>query len=100
VKIKGIPINLQEMRKAIKATIKLHKKALKEKKSYENYPSCPLCAYAIFNSEQNGENRSCKYCPWLIFKGYECKEEEYLDDKKSIHRLIRWLKKLEEYDET
>jgi hypothetical protein len=97
-KINGIPVNAQEMKKAIKATIKKHEEALNTGKSYKDY-YCPLCSYDLFIRKRCKGGIACFACPWLIFEGCECKEEEYLDDKKSIERLNRWLRQLEEYSD-
>jgi hypothetical protein len=49
------------------------------------YPGCPLCTYSD----------GCLSCPWMLFEGCECKEDEYKDNKRSIERLTRWIDKIE-----
>ncbi len=102
------------MIEAIKETLALHERALKEGVTYlslKKKSKCPLCVFAkkkhnykkgIFNPEISPY---CFKCPWTIFEGHPCASTEellagykysYYDSKKSIERLKRWLRELEE----
>jgi hypothetical protein len=89
-------INKEEMRKAIKDTIKLHQKCLEENRIYEgSVLTCPLCWYDNLHFKED----VCLACPWVIFEGRTCSFDKVANSKKSIERLNRWLGQLEEYSE-
>lgn len=90
-RIVKLPKQSLTMLEAIKITRELHIISEESGMSYSLlnegsiYPGCPLCMYSD----------GCLSCPWMLFEGCECKEDEYKDNKRSIERLTRWIDKIE-----
>lgn len=101
-------MKIKDLKHAIKLTIKRHQAVLDGK--YSNYDeaklkmqpkgwtfSCPLCEY---DYRTNISLACCENCPWVTFTGQWCLHPQNAfsinDNKRSIKRLRKWLKMLEE----
>ena len=98
---------LCKMRTAVKATIVLHEKAIKEKMTYDavehsralrnklyekGIEPTPLCAYVDdLLGVDTIDTSDCKHCPFIMIGRKRCNRNDDMDSKRMIKRLRLWM---------